>query len=157
VTLGRSGASTREQSRGAPQEVESLPTRRLDGFRSGAKHLGLSETVALRGAAAEGDLGRVLAERGSLQPPRSKDAATRVLEGTYRGGILARQTVSPSLVHPRPVLVTEAKVSTARAARFHRGTDLRKQKSSVSNVGLASLRKQRRKRGRGLSKFTGED
>lgn len=60
-------------------------------------------------------------------------------------------------MHPRPVLVTEAKVSAARAARFHRGTDLRKQKSSVSNVGLASLREQRRKRGRGLSKFTGED
>jgi len=127
VTLGRSGASHAGAiSRRAPNKAVSVSER--FGFQNGAKHLGLSETVALRGAAAEGDLGRVLAERGSLQPPRSDDAATRVLEGTYRGGILARQTVSPSLVRPRPVLVFEARVSGARAARFHRGTDLRKQK-----------------------------
>jgi hypothetical protein len=91
------------------KEVESPPTRRLDGFRSGAKHLGHSETVALRGAAAEGGLGRVPATRGSLQPPRSKDAATRVFEGTVRGGELTRQTVSPSLGCPRPVPAAKAK------------------------------------------------
>jgi len=135
------------------KEVESSPTRRLDGFRSGAKHLGHSETVALRGAAAEGGLGRVPATRGSLQPPRSKDAATRVFEGTVRGGELTRQTVSPSLGCPRPVPAAQA----ARAARLHRGTDPRKRKSSVTNVGSALLRKQRRKRGRGLSQFTDED
>jgi hypothetical protein len=118
VTLGRSGACSREQSRGAFQEVESSPKRRLDGFRSGAKHLGLSETVALRGAAAEGDLGRVLAERGSLQPPRSNDAATRVLEGTFEEGSSPVKQANPSLECPRPTLAAEAKASGARAARF---------------------------------------
>jgi len=128
VTLGRSGACPREQSRAALQEVESSPRRRLDGFRSGAKHLGLSETVALRGAAAEGDLGRVLAERGSLQPPRSKDAATRVLEGTFEEGSSPVRQANPSLVRPRPTPAAEAKASGARAARF---TELSSVRESV--------------------------
>jgi len=62
------GCRTREQSRGAPQHKAASVSERF-GFRSGAKHLGLSETVALRGAAAEGDLGRVHRREGESPAP----------------------------------------------------------------------------------------
>jgi len=49
------------------------------------------------GRRRKGTSGRVPAERGSLQPSRCRNAATRVLEGTFEEGKLARQTASPSL------------------------------------------------------------
>jgi hypothetical protein len=120
--------------------------RRLDGFRSGEKHLGLSETVALRGAAAEGDLGRVHARKGSLQPFSSRDAATRVLEGQVRGGELARQG-GPFARAPSARAGAEAKAFVSS-----RGSSL-----EGSNVGSAPSRERRWKEGLTLPGFADED
>jgi len=156
VTLGRSGASCAGAiSRRAPTKNRERERAVWVPKRSKAPR-SFGNRRPSRGGGGRGPRPCPRREGESPAPPKQRcgDPGAR---GNVRGGTLTRQTVSPSLVRPRPVLVLEAKVSGARAARFHRGTDLRKQKSSVSNVGSAPLREQRRKRGRGFSEFTGED
>jgi hypothetical protein len=119
VTLGRSGALPREQSRGAfqvsrvatnpvarwvPNRSESTLVFRKPSPFAGRRRKGTSVVSSQRG--------------GSLQPSQSADMTTRVLEGTFEEGKFTRQTVDPSLVHPRPAPAAEAKAFEARAARL---------------------------------------
>jgi len=156
VTLGRSGAPCAGAiSRRAPTKSRTRERAAWVPERSKAPR-SFGNRRSSRGGGGRGPRPCPRREGESPAPPRQGcgDPGAR---GNVRGGALTRQTVGPSLGCPRPVLVTEAKASRGPRGSFSPWYLSAQADSSVSNVGSAPLREQRRKRGRGLSEFTGED
>lgn len=110
MTLGRSGVSFAGAiSRRTPRSraAGNTAVRRVPRRRKAPRSFGNRRSS--RGGGGRGSW-PCPGPRGSLQPPRSMDAATRVLEGTFEEGSSSRQKESPSLGCPRPALVrAEAK------------------------------------------------
>lgn len=106
------------------------------------------------GRRRKGTSGRVPAERGSLQPSRSKDAATRVLEGTREEG---RSPVKRRVLRSAPSARAGHVAKVTRLARLALTVvPTRASGKARWATWVRRLAKAGEKGGRGLSKFTGE-